>query len=297
MDARSRRTPTTRARRGGALRVHGRRGRALPAAYADGGALSDDGGHAPRGTLLAGHAYQFSYDRLFPFSLGQPVSVDIFGSNGADLCMPGQMLFSLNLDESIFNWHQAHVFHPQDTRLPVYGITRVYIQGDLSISMRSRRARSRVLAPRTDTTRPRVVRLVGARRAAVVPVAPGGSRSPAPSSRRTVRGRRRGPSRCPGRRRTASPRRRSRGTRRPGAPTRPPVARRSSVIWAPVRWARPERGRSPRPSTWAGARSRPGNGRATSRCAETPARENAAFPRTHLRRGRATPRPSSWPSS
>jgi hypothetical protein len=100
----------------------------LLAAYADGGAVSDTVGVLP-GTLLAGHAYQFSYDRLLPFSLGQPVSVDVFGSTAPDLCMPDQKLFSLNLDDSILNWHQAYCFTPD--RDYDHVITRVYIQGTL----------------------------------------------------------------------------------------------------------------------------------------------------------------------
>lgn len=98
-------------------------------AFADGGAVSATVGMVPGGKLLAGHAYQFSYDRLFPFTIGQSVTVDVFGSNGDDVCKPGQLLFTLDLDGSIFNWHQAMCFTPD--RDYQYAITRVYIQGVL----------------------------------------------------------------------------------------------------------------------------------------------------------------------
>jgi hypothetical protein len=98
-------------------------------AYADGGSVSATVGRIPGGKLLAGHAYQFSYDRLFPFTIGQPVTVDVFGSNSDDVCKAGQLLFTLNLDGSIFNWHQAMCFTPD--RDYEFAITRVYIQGVL----------------------------------------------------------------------------------------------------------------------------------------------------------------------
>jgi hypothetical protein len=95
-------------------------------AFLDGGAISATVG-AVRGTLLKGHAYQFSYDRLLPINFGNAVSVDVFGTTDDDICKADQKLFSLNLDGSIFNWHQSYCFTPD--RDYHYALTRVYIQG------------------------------------------------------------------------------------------------------------------------------------------------------------------------
>jgi hypothetical protein len=99
------------------------------AAWLDGGAVASVA--TPLGyTFLAGHAYQVSYDRLLPIELGQPVTVEIYGSTQPDVCKTDQLLFTLHLDGSIFNWHQAYCFTPD--RDYSYVITNVYIQGVLT---------------------------------------------------------------------------------------------------------------------------------------------------------------------
>ena len=97
-------------------------------AWADGGAVASVATPLPV-TLLAGHTYQVSYDRLLPIVLGQPVTVEIYGSTAPDVCTVQQKLFTLNLDSSIFNWHQAYCFTPDRDYHEV--VTDVYIQGVL----------------------------------------------------------------------------------------------------------------------------------------------------------------------
>jgi hypothetical protein len=98
-------------------------------AWLDGGAVASIA--TPLGyTLLAGHSYQVSYDRLLPIELGNAVKVEIYGSTEPDVCKADQLLFTLNLDGSIFNWHQSYCFTPD--RDYAYGITNVYIQGVLT---------------------------------------------------------------------------------------------------------------------------------------------------------------------
>ncbi|MGH7434559.1 MAG: hypothetical protein ACRENE_02710 [Polyangiaceae bacterium] len=97
-------------------------------AWADGGvaaSVADELGV----TLLKGHTYQVSYDRLLPVVLGQPVTVKIYGSTEPDICRTDQLLFTLNLDGSIFNWHQGYCFTPD--RDYHYAVTNVYVQGVL----------------------------------------------------------------------------------------------------------------------------------------------------------------------
>jgi hypothetical protein len=98
-------------------------------AWADGGAVASVA-TALGYTFVAGHAYQVSYDRLLPIELGQPVTVEIYGSTLPDVCKADQLLFTLHLDGSIFNWHQAYCFTPD--RDYSYAITNVYIQGVLT---------------------------------------------------------------------------------------------------------------------------------------------------------------------
>ncbi len=97
-------------------------------AWADGGAVASVASPLDV-TLLAGHTYSVSYDRLLPIVLGQPVTVEIYGSTEPDVCKVEQKLFTLNLDSSIFNWHQAYCFTPD--RDYHYVVTNVYIQGVL----------------------------------------------------------------------------------------------------------------------------------------------------------------------
>jgi hypothetical protein len=80
-------------------------------------------------TFLAGHTYQVSFDRLLPIVLGPPVTVKIYGSTEPDICHADQLLFTLNLDGSIFNWHQAYCFTAD--RDYHYTVTNVYVQGVL----------------------------------------------------------------------------------------------------------------------------------------------------------------------
>jgi hypothetical protein len=95
-------------------------------AWADGGAVASEAGSLGV-TFKKGHTYSISYDRLLPVVLGQPVTVDVFGSTEPDICKADQKLFTLNLDGSLFNWHQAYCFTPdQDYE---YTVTNVYIQG------------------------------------------------------------------------------------------------------------------------------------------------------------------------
>ena len=97
-------------------------------AWADGGAVASVATPLPV-TLLAGHTYSASYDRLLPIVLGQAVTVEIWGSTEPDICQADQKLFTLNLDGSIFDWHESFCFTPD--RDYHYAITRVYIQGTL----------------------------------------------------------------------------------------------------------------------------------------------------------------------
>jgi hypothetical protein len=97
-------------------------------AWADGGAVASVATDLGV-TLMAGHTYQVSFDRLLPVVLGQPVTVQIYGSSEPDVCETQQLLFTLNLDGSIFNWHQAYCFTPD--RDYHYAVTNVYIQGVL----------------------------------------------------------------------------------------------------------------------------------------------------------------------
>ena len=97
-------------------------------AWADGGvaaSVADELGV----TLLKGHPYEVSYDRLLPIVLGQPVTVKVYGSTEPDICQPDQLLFTLNLDGSIFNWHQGYCFTPD--RDYHFAVTNVYVQGVL----------------------------------------------------------------------------------------------------------------------------------------------------------------------
>jgi hypothetical protein len=97
-------------------------------AWADGGAVASESTLLPY-TLHAGHTYSVSYDRLLPIVLGQPVTVELYGATEPDVCKADQKLFTLNLDGSIFNWHQSYCFTPdQDYH---YVITNVYVQGVL----------------------------------------------------------------------------------------------------------------------------------------------------------------------
>jgi hypothetical protein len=97
-------------------------------AWADGGVAASVASSVGA-TLLAGHAYEYSYDRLLPIVLGQPVTVKVYGSTQPDICQADQLLFTLDLDSSIFNWHQAYCFTPD--RDYSYVITNIYIQGVL----------------------------------------------------------------------------------------------------------------------------------------------------------------------
>jgi hypothetical protein len=95
-------------------------------AWADGGAVASEANLLPY-TLRKGHTYSVSYDQLLPIVLGQPVTVDIYGSTAPNVCQVDQKLFTLKLDGSIFNWHQGYCFTPdQDYD---YVVTNVYIQG------------------------------------------------------------------------------------------------------------------------------------------------------------------------
>jgi hypothetical protein len=97
-------------------------------AWADGGVVASEA--SPLGyTFLAGHTYQASYDQLLPIELGQAVTVDIYGSTTPNVCQADQLLFTLTLNGSIFNWHQQFCFTP--TQNYTYTVTDVYIQGVL----------------------------------------------------------------------------------------------------------------------------------------------------------------------
>ncbi len=97
-------------------------------AWADGGAVASES--SPLGvTFLKGHTYSVSYDQLLPIVLGQQVTVEIYGATEPDVCKADQLLFTLHLDGSIFSWHQAYCFTPDQDYS--YAVTNVYIQGVL----------------------------------------------------------------------------------------------------------------------------------------------------------------------
>jgi hypothetical protein len=65
--------------------------------FGDGGIISSTVAVLP-GALVAGQTYQYTYQRSPPLDVGNPVKVDVFGSNAPDTCKPQQKLFTLNLD-------------------------------------------------------------------------------------------------------------------------------------------------------------------------------------------------------
>jgi hypothetical protein len=95
-------------------------------ALTDGGAVSATAARLPW-VLHQGHAYQLNFDRLLPITFGQPVQVDIFGSNEPDVCAAQQKFGTLTLDGSIFSWHESVCFTPDRDYRDV--LVRVYIQG------------------------------------------------------------------------------------------------------------------------------------------------------------------------
>jgi hypothetical protein len=97
-------------------------------AWADGGVAASYATVLPY-TLHAGHTYSTSFDRLLPVVLGQPVTVKIYGATEPDVCKEDKLLFTLDLDGSIFNWHQAYCFTPDQDYHSI--ITNVYVQGVL----------------------------------------------------------------------------------------------------------------------------------------------------------------------
>jgi hypothetical protein len=92
----------------------------------DGGVEASHAGKLP-GRLLAGRAYSFAYDRLLPIGLGQPVTVDVYGSNEPDVCAEGEKLFTMNLDGSILSWNRTYCFTP--TKDYAYVISNISILG------------------------------------------------------------------------------------------------------------------------------------------------------------------------
>jgi hypothetical protein len=95
-------------------------------ALIDGGVESSHAGALP-GTLLAGQPYSFSYDRVIPLNVGQPVTVDIYGSNTPDICAEGEKLFSMKLDGSLASWNNTYCFTP--TKDYAYVVSNVSVQG------------------------------------------------------------------------------------------------------------------------------------------------------------------------
>jgi hypothetical protein len=95
-------------------------------AVIDGGVEASHAGQLP-GRLLAGHAYSFAYDRVLPLSVGQPVTVDVYGSNAPDICTEGEKLFTMNLDGSLPAWDKTYCFTPAKDYS--YIISNVSIQG------------------------------------------------------------------------------------------------------------------------------------------------------------------------
>ncbi len=73
----------------------------------------------------AGQTYEYSHDRLIPItlSLGQAVSVDIYGAN--EQCGQEEKLFTLTYD--LLTWHQSFCFTPtKDYR---YLVTAIHLNG------------------------------------------------------------------------------------------------------------------------------------------------------------------------
>jgi hypothetical protein len=79
--------------------------------------------------VVAGQAYLFSYDRVLAISLGQPVRVDVYGSNAPDTCTAVEKLFTMILDGSIDTWTQSYCFTPKKDY--AYIVSNVSNQGNL----------------------------------------------------------------------------------------------------------------------------------------------------------------------
>jgi hypothetical protein len=98
------------------------------AAILDGGVVDSLAGKLP-GTLLAGHTYSFAYDRVLPLSIGNAVTVDVYGSNDPDVCAQGERLFEMHLDGSLTSWNLNYCFTP--TKDYTYAVTDISVQGVL----------------------------------------------------------------------------------------------------------------------------------------------------------------------
>jgi hypothetical protein len=94
-------------------------------AVLDGGVVSSTAGKLP-GTLIAGHAYTFYYGRGLALSAGNPVTVDVYGSNAPEMCNLGEKLFTMALDNSLVGT-KAYCFVPQKNY--GYAVVNVSIQG------------------------------------------------------------------------------------------------------------------------------------------------------------------------
>jgi hypothetical protein len=97
-------------------------------AFLDGGVSASHASKLP-GTLIAGQPYSFSYDRLLPLDVGQPVTVDVYGSNEPDICAADEKLFTMVLDGSLASWNQTFCFTPKKSY--EYSISNVSIGGVL----------------------------------------------------------------------------------------------------------------------------------------------------------------------
>jgi hypothetical protein len=97
----------------------------LNAILIDGGIADSLAGKLP-GKILAGHAYAFSYKRTLPLSLGQPVTVNVYGSNPPDVCAQGEKLFTMILDSSLDSRNKVYCFTP--------GRDYAYAVPDISVS-------------------------------------------------------------------------------------------------------------------------------------------------------------------
>jgi hypothetical protein len=92
----------------------------------DGGVTTSHASKVP-GVLVAGQAYSYSYDRVLPINVGQPVTVDVYGSNEPDVCTPGEKLFTMVLDGSILSWNKTYCFTP--TKSYAFTISNVSTAG------------------------------------------------------------------------------------------------------------------------------------------------------------------------
>jgi hypothetical protein len=78
--------------------------------------------------VRAGEPYLFTYDRVLAVSVGQPVKVDVYGSNAPDTCTVEEKLFTMILDGTIDTWTQSYCFTPKKDY--AYIVSNVSTQGN-----------------------------------------------------------------------------------------------------------------------------------------------------------------------